>query len=56
MTSLRYSKLFNFFIEKTRLVHENRIPMGNPWEMFHGMGWDGTARIAFPMNDNKCQN
>ena len=20
------------------------------------MGWDGTARIAFPMNDNACQN
>ena len=20
-----------------------------PWEMSHGMGWDGTARIAFPM-------
>ena len=56
MTSLRYSKLFNFFIEKTRLVHENRIPMENPWEMPHGMGWGGTARIAFPMNDNKCQN
>ena len=30
--------------------------MGNPWEMSHGMGWDGTARIAFPMNDNKRQN
>ena len=23
--------------------------MGFPWEMSHGMGWDGTARIAFPM-------
>ena len=22
---------------------------GFPWEMSHGMGWDGTARIAFPM-------
>ena len=23
--------------------------MGIPWEMSHGMGWYGTARIAFPM-------
>ena len=28
----------------------------NPWEMSHGMGWDGTARIAFSMNDNECLN
>ena len=31
-----------------------------PWQWeSHGkspMGWDGTARIAFPMNDNECQN
>ena len=22
----------------------------------NGIGWDGTARMAFPMNDNECQN
>ena len=27
--------------------------MGFPWKMSHGMGWDGTARIAFSMNDNE---
>ena len=26
------------------------------WEMSLGLGWDGTARIAFSMNDNECQN
>ena len=34
------------------------IDKGFPWK-FHGkclVGWDGTARIAFPMNDNECQN
>ena len=25
--------------------------MGIPREMSHAMGWDGTAHIAFPMND-----
>ena len=34
------------------------VGMGFQWEL-HGkcpMGWDGTARIAFPMSDNECQN
>ena len=32
--------------------------MGLPWESHRKcpMEWEGTARIAFPMNDNKCQN
>ena len=34
-----------------RLVHGNGIPMEIPWEMSHGVGWDGTARIAFPMGN-----
>ena len=33
-------------IQISRLVHGNGITMG----------WDGTARIAFSMNDNECQN
>ena len=24
--------------------------------MSHRIGWNGTARIAFPMNNNECQN
>ena len=29
-----------------------------PWESHkkYAMEWDGTARFAFPMNDNECQN
>ena len=32
--------------------------MGFPWESYGKcpVEWDGTARIAFAMNDNKCQN
>ncbi|CAK8678748.1 unnamed protein product [Clavelina lepadiformis] len=31
------------------VVHGNGIPTGIPWEMSHGKGGDGTARIAIPM-------
>ena len=37
-------------------VHGNGIPVEIPWEMSHGIGWDGMARIAFPMNDSEYQN
>ena len=30
----------------SRLVHGNGIPMGIPWKMSHGMGWDCTHCIS----------
>jgi len=27
-------------VDNRRLVHGNVIPMGIPWEMSHGIGWD----------------
>ncbi|CAK8685295.1 unnamed protein product [Clavelina lepadiformis] len=41
-------------VSRRRLVHGNGIPTGIPWEMSHGMGWDGTARIAIPMALKIC--
>ena len=29
-----------------RIVHGNEIPIGIPWKMFHGMGWDGMEQHA----------
>ena len=53
-SGLGCAELFYFFTDGSaflcvfsRLVHGNGIPVGIPWKC--PMGWDGTARIAFPM-------
>ena len=56
MTAIQFF-FFNIVKIGKELTPKDRDNLACPWEWdSHGkcpIGWDGTARIAFPMNDNE---